>query len=127
MSNKKGLKVKVKKAKNGMLIITAPNGDDYPCKDSEDVFGAISEIVDDESQYSFKDFEPVEAEVVEDEPHRAEQEDGHHQQQDPIPNNFGGGDFTDNLLAEGLSFLLNKAQESSADSAKAYSRFRGKK
>lgn len=126
--SKRSLKIQVKKAKNDMIIITAPDGEDYPCSGDEDISSAIKEIVEDESQYKVIQSEPVRAEIIEEPrgPDRAREE----KVSDDVDDDGGlldmGGSLTDNLIAEGLSFLLNKAQESSAASAKSYSKLNKK-
>jgi hypothetical protein len=120
MSNKV-LKISLKKAKNGTLIITAPNGDDYACKEDEEVSSAIREICDDESQYEVVQGEALRAEVVEEVPHEPRTESA--ESSDSDDDDFISGSLTDNLIAEGLSFILGKAQESSAKSKDSYSRF----
>lgn len=121
---KKSLNIKVKKAKNEMLIITAPDGEDYPCKDAEDVYEAITEIVGDEEQYKFKSQNMgfVEAEVVEEAPPSGEAPQ--EERSAPQEESAFAGDFTESLITEGLSFLLNKAQEASDGSQKSYQRFK---
>ena len=61
--SKKSLRIQVKKAKNEMIIITAPDGEDYPCREDEEIASAIKEIVDDEEQYKVVQSEPIRAEV----------------------------------------------------------------
>ena len=122
--SKKSLRIQVKKAKNEMIIITAPDGEDYPCREDEEIASAIKEIVDDEEQYKVVQSEPIRAEVVEE--HAAEpppREERHSAKgDDDDDDDILTGSLTDNLIAEGLSFLLGKAQESSSASAKSYSR-----
>lgn len=119
---KKTIKVSLKKAKNGMLIITAPNGDDYACKEDEEISSAIKEIASDESQYKVTPPETVTAEVVEEMPR--EGADQHQSPSDDEDDDPVYGNLTDNLIAEGLSFILGKAQESSQKSKNSYSRFK---
>ncbi len=119
----KSLRISLKKSKNDMLIITAPNGDDYACKEDPEISSAIREICDDESQYEVAQSEPLVAEVVERPPDPGV---GASEEQEDPDDDFVSGSLTDNLIAEGLSFILGKAQESSAKSQESYSRFKKK-
>lgn len=122
MSNKV-LKISLKKAKNGLLIITAPNGDDYACKEDEEISSAIREIADDESQYEVVQGETLRAEVVEEVGQAPSEESAGHSEEGDHESDFVSGSLTDNLIAEGLSFILGKAQESSSKSKDSYARF----
>jgi hypothetical protein len=110
-----------------MLIVTAPNGDDYACKEDEEISSAIREISEDESQYDIVQGEALRAEVVETAPREAEQgeDDAADDEADDV-DDFISGNLTDNLIAEGLSFILGKAQQSSAKSHDSYARFKKK-
>jgi len=125
--SKRSLRIQVKKAKNEMIIITAPDGEDYPCKEDEEIAAAIKEIVDDEDQYKVVQSEPIRAEVVEEHTAAPPREDRRSSDdEDDDDDDIITGSLTDNLIAEGLSFLLGKAQESSSASAKSYSRLNKK-
>jgi hypothetical protein len=99
--------IMAKRAKNGMLILTAPNLDDYPCATDEQISEAVNAIVDDPDQPRAQQAS-VSYEASAEPPSNGRSFIDEDMDDDPA---YGG--LSEKLVVEGISFLLDKARQAS--------------
>lgn len=100
--------IMAKRAKNGMLILTAPNLDDYPCGSDQDISDAVNSIVDDPEQPRTQQ---VSAGFESGSPPESGGDGGRAEVEDYDTPDYGS--LTDKFIVEGISGLFNFARSAS--------------